>query len=73
MKPIKRCPFCGSDAPSLNCRYISQYHKFIVFVKCDACGAQSGVVGSLDHPSKDDWEGHNCEVAVDKWNRRVGE
>ena len=70
------CPFCGGD-PWIHyqgCR--DKYHqgtKCIVFVKCETCKAQGGVVADDDYPNEDgrNWDDKACRIAIQKWNRRV--
>ena len=74
MEKLKRCPFCGGEA------YLENSHRAFIdgktsrvsLVRCKRCNARSGRVLHSDY-------GKNCNcleadrLAVQYWNRRVGE
>lgn len=69
---IKTCPHCGGDA-SLIGKYASKARSYIVFCKCDICGAQGKVYNSQEDPQEKDWSNAACMDAVKAWNMRVAD
>lgn len=68
-RPQKKCcPHCGGEA-NLYTEY-NQGGKYDVFVKCESCGARSGVYISEDYPGIDNWNNEACLDAVKAWNTR---
>lgn len=68
MEELKKCPFCGDEATLY---YRGAKYGFIVYAKCDFCGAQSRVFNSQNNPEDEDWRNVACRKATKAWNRRV--
>lgn len=58
---LKDCPFCGGKAMLNN-----EKNRIYSFVKCQNCGAESGIVEVSAEYCAD-------EKAVEAWNRRFEE
>lgn len=70
MDELKPCPFCGGEA-YLNSRYAK--YGYMVFVRCDVCGAEGKKFNSYDEPpSSVDWDNSACRAATRFWNMRLG-
>lgn len=69
--PIRCCPHCGGEA-DLTQDYCSPKRRYIVFVKCDVCGAQGKVYDSWLEPAAEDWQNAACRKAISAWNIRTG-
>jgi len=54
---LKPCPFCGGEA-------VLQSREFLSFVKCQSCGAETGLTKVSTKYSSD-------EKAAEAWNRRA--
>lgn len=66
------CPHCGGTA-CLNTKYSWKIKGWIVFAKCDVCGAQGKVYLSPDDPEEEDWNNRPCRDAAAAWNMRTGD
>lgn len=67
---IKTCPHCGGSA-TLNANYSYKLRSYLVFVKCEICGAQGKLYRSEKDPETDNWESFPCNSAIDAWNMRA--
>ena len=67
---IKPCPHCGGDA-TLYCNYSGKQRKYLVFVKCEICGAQGKVFSDSQHPEETNWNNAACDSAIKAWNMRT--
>lgn len=72
MTPIKNCPHCGGPA-RLHQRYARQMREYMIFVKCDICGAQGKIYNTEQEASEIDWTGTACSLAAAAWNMRYPE
>lgn len=66
---INGCPFCGGSA-SINQRYSPKQDLYLVFMKCDICGAQGKIFTGEDAPSANEWNTKQCHDAIGAWNMR---
>ena len=69
---ISPCPFCGSAA-TLAANFLHKRRNWIVYVKCENCGAQGKISYSDENPPCVDWDNTPCRDAITAWNRRINE
>ena len=68
---LETCPHCGGEA-TLRANYSGKYCAYMIFVKCDICGAQGKTVKSYDDPRAKAWDNVECWTAINAWNMRKG-
>lgn len=69
---IRECPHCGGSA-TLYYNYSGRQRKYMVFVKCEICGAQGKIFVDANDPDEYGWRTAACDSAVKAWNMRTGE
>ena len=69
---LKNCPHCGGMA-HLEQNFTRKTHNYIVYVKCDICGAQGKVYSSEEAPAETEWQNEACNAAAAAWNLRTAE
>ena len=67
---LKPCPFCGGEAHVW--KHGARYGA-ICYVKCDICGAQTGVKSCKEEVNSDAWEDVGISIVEKNWNVRVSE
>ena len=66
---LKSCLFCGEPyAITLRARY--GRGRWIVFARCDMCGAQSRCFSCEEDPEIGEWSNDACYKAGAAWNKR---
>lgn len=72
MLEIRECPHCGGEA-ALCYKYSLKTDSYLVFCKCQLCGAQGRVYSSKECPEDENWESQTCKRALEAWNMRYNE
>lgn len=67
---IKPCPHCGGAA-YLNSNYSPRLKSYMVYVRCDVCGAQGRIYNDDTEPAAQDWQTEAAYSAVEAWNLRT--
>lgn len=72
MMQMKPCPHCGGE-PYIVTQYNKRLNKFMIYCRCDVCGAQGKTYASCNNPAEADWESPESESAISAWNLRTYE
>lgn len=67
---IKPCPHCGGTGCLIG-QYSYKLKSYMIFVRCDVCGAQGRIYNTDDEKDIENWNSDAAYCAISAWNLRT--
>lgn len=67
---IKPCPHCGGSGCLIS-KYSYRLKTYMVYVRCDVCGAQGRIYTTDSEKDFESWDSDTAYCAISAWNLRT--